>query len=56
MLDLLIRGGRVVTPAGVGELDVGVQGERIVAVATPVTLPDEVARTLDANGKLVLTC
>ena len=29
MLDLVIRGGRVVTPSGVGEWDLGVQGERI---------------------------
>ena len=32
MLDLLIKGGQVVTPAGVGQWDVAVQGERIVAV------------------------
>ena len=33
MLDLIIRGGQVVTPMGVGDWDVAVQGERIVAVA-----------------------
>ena len=33
MLDLIIRGGQVVTPMGVGEWDVAVQGERIAAVA-----------------------
>ena len=54
MLDLLIKGGRVVTPAGVGELDVGVQGERIVAVATPGSLSDEASRTIDASGKVVV--
>ena len=33
MLDLLVTNGRVVTPQGVGHWDVGVQGERIAAVA-----------------------
>ena len=54
MLDLIIRGGRVVTPEGVGELDVGIQGERIAAVALPGTLNVEAARTIDATGKIVL--
>src|SRR5881397_3384554 len=39
MLDLVIRGGQVVTPQGVGAWDVGVEGERIVAIAAPGTLP-----------------
>ena len=54
MLDLIIRGGRVVTPGGVGELDVGIQGERIAAVALPGTLNVEAGRTIDATGKIVL--
>ena len=54
MLDMVIRGGRVVTPAGEGELDIGVQGERIAAVATPGSLPSEASRTINATGKLVL--
>ncbi|MDP8921292.1 MAG: amidohydrolase family protein [Chloroflexota bacterium] len=54
MLDLVIRGDRVVTPHGVGAWDVAIQGERIVAVATPGTLTEDVARTLDATGKVVV--
>ena len=54
MLDLIIKGGRVVTPGGVGELDVGVLGERIAAVASPGTLDVETRRTIDAAGKVVL--
>jgi dihydropyrimidinase len=54
MLDLVIRGGQVVTPDGVGAWDVGVEGERIVAVATPGTLPTESAQVIDATGKLVI--
>jgi len=34
MLDMIIKGGRVVTPSGAGDWDVGVVGERIAAVAT----------------------
>src|SRR6185503_5239867 len=50
----VIRGGQVVTPQGVGAWDVGVEGERIVAVAAPGTLPGDVARVVDATGKLVI--
>src|SRR6266511_5784296 len=54
MIDLVIRGGQVVTPEGVGAWDVGVEGERIVAVALAGTLPTESARVIDATGKLVI--
>src|SRR5262249_61171996 len=52
MLDLVIRGGRVVTPSGVGTWDLGVQGERIAALGAPGTLP--AARVIDATGKVVV--
>ncbi len=54
MLDLVIRGGQVVTPHGVGAWDVGVEGERIVAIAAPGTLPRDADRVVDATGKLVI--
>ena len=54
MLDLIIEGGRVVTPEGVAEMDVAVQGERIAALALPGTLEAEARRTVDASGKVVL--
>ena len=53
MLDLVVRGGHVVTPAGAGAWDVGVEGERIAAVATPGTLTDA-GRVIDATGKIVV--
>jgi dihydropyrimidinase len=53
MLDLAIKGGQVVTPQGAGLWDIGVQGERIVMVALPGTLP-EAGRTIDATGKIVI--
>ena len=54
MLDLVIRGGRVVTPQGVGEWDIGVEGERIAAVALPGSLPDADTRVIDARGRIVV--
>ncbi len=54
MLDLIIRGGQVVTPLRVAELDIAVQGEKIVAVAEPGILNIEAARTIDASGMTVV--
>src|SRR2546425_2766638 len=54
MLDLVIRGGQVVSPAGVGSWDIGIEGERIVALAAAGTLTGESARVIDATGKLVI--
>ncbi|MFN8524223.1 MAG: amidohydrolase family protein [Chloroflexota bacterium] len=54
MLDLLVRGDRVVTPQGVGAFDVAIQGDRIVAVAAPGSVPGEAARVVDATGKIVV--
>ena len=53
-LDLVIRGGRVVTPHGVGDWDVGVGGERIATLAEAGTLPTEGVRVLDASGLIVV--
>ena len=54
MLDMIIKGGRVVTPSGVGDWDVALQGEKIVAVALPGVLPEEGAKIIDAGGKIVV--
>ena len=54
MIDLIIRGGQVVTPWGVGGWDVAIEGERIVAVAEEGTLPVEAGRVIDAAGKIVV--
>ncbi len=52
-LDLAVVGGRVVSPEGVQRLDVGIHGERVVALAEPGSLPP-VVRTVDAGGDYVL--
>ena len=54
MLDLIIRGGQVVTPWGVGDWDVCIQGEKIVAITAPNTMTDDVTRVIDATGKIVV--
>ena len=54
MLDLIIRGGQVVTPEGVREMEVGVQGDLIAVVASPGALDVEARRSIDASGKIVL--
>src|SRR5262245_18919744 len=54
MLDLIIQGGQVVTPQAVGEMDVGIQGEKIVAMGWPGTLAADAGRVIDAHGKIVI--
>ena len=54
MIDIMIRGGKVVTPSGVGEWDVAVEGEKIAAVAEPGTLSPEGVRVIDAAGRIVV--
>jgi len=55
MLDLIIRGGDVVTPQGVAKCDVAVNGETIAAVAAPGALDAGLAkREIDASGKIVM--
>ena len=55
MLDLIIRGGTVVTPHGTAETDVAVAGETIAAVTEPGAIPDDaVHRSIDASGKIVI--
>ena len=54
MVDVIITGGTVVTPGGVGEWDVAVEGERIAAVTERGVLSTEGARVIDASGKVVV--
>jgi len=54
MLDLVIKGGQVVMPHGVAALDVGVHGEKIVALGWPGTLAADAGRVVDAHGKIVV--
>src|SRR4030043_2127433 len=51
--DLLIQKGIVVTGSGVQKADVGIKGEKIVAVK-PGLLEREARRAIDASGKYVM--
>ncbi len=51
-VDLLVRGGRVVTAVDVCETSIAIQGERIVGLGPAELLPPA-AREIDATGKLV---
>ena len=55
MIDTVIKGGTVVTPAGVGEWDIGLEGEKITAVAMPGVLSMEGVRIIDATGTVSYT-
>jgi allantoinase len=54
--DLVIQNGRLVTPAGIVEADVGVEGESIAAIsAFPLAdAAGETANVIDATGRYVL--
>src|SRR5712671_4239963 len=55
MLDLIIRGGDVVTPQGVARRDVAIAGETIAAIAGPGALaPQPATRVIDASGYIVM--
>src|SRR6195256_5539689 len=55
MLDLIVRGGDVVTPEGVLRCDVAVAGETIAAIAAPGALSADIAkRVIDAAGRIVM--
>jgi dihydropyrimidinase len=55
MLDLKIRGQRVVAPDGVRALELGIEGGRIVLMSEPHGLADTPARrTIDAGDAIVM--
>ncbi len=55
MIDTVVRGGTVVTSTGSRRADIGIEGERIVAIEPDLSGPAASAdRTLDATGLLVL--
>lgn len=54
MLDLVLRGATVVTPAGVGNWDIGIYKEKIAALAEPHALSTEGVRVIDLDAKIAL--
>jgi dihydropyrimidinase len=52
-VDLLIRGGEVVSPSGSAPADVLIRGETITAVGRPLDVPSDVD-VIDATGRYVI--
>ena len=54
MLELLIRGGRVVSTEATVESDVGIEGGKIVSLTIPGVSGLEARRVIDATGKYLI--
>jgi dihydropyrimidinase len=54
VLDLIVRGGSVVSTTGVAPWDIGVRDGRIATLALPGSLPSDGARVLDVTGRIVV--
>src|SRR5882762_1039242 len=55
MLDIVVSGGLAVLPSGAEPADIGVAGERIVAIGAPGSLsPIDGRRIVDATGQIVI--
>ncbi len=54
MFDLLITGGKVVSPMDTNELDIAIEGREIVALAKPGYLGNKAKRVIDASGFYLL--
>lgn len=54
MLDTIIKGGRIVTPMGVGEWDIGIVGEKIVVIGISIETLYEAKSIIDAKGMIVV--
>jgi len=55
MLDIVITGGTAVLPSGAITADIGIEGEKIVAIGAPGSLAGLGAkRTVDASGQIVI--
>ena len=52
-IDLIIRGGKIVSPSSTIEADVAISGETIAAVTAPGMLAESAAE-IDAKGRYIL--
>ena len=54
-MDLVIKGNCVVTPYAIGPAEIGIAGEKIIAIAAPGSLPTSPgARVVDAGDSIVM--
>ena len=61
MFDIVVSGGTAVLPSGPEPADIGVTGDKIVAIGAPGSLagipgssPGTAGRTVDASGQIVI--
>ncbi len=54
MIDLIIKGGLVVTSDGPGNWDILIKGEKIIGLVHPHTLQVDAVKIIDASGKIVV--
>ena len=61
MFDIVVSGGTAVLPSGPEPADIGVTGDKIVAIGAPGNLagipgsnPGTAGRTVDASGQIVI--
>jgi dihydropyrimidinase len=52
--DTIVTGGKVVTPSGVVETDIGIRDEKIAALGQDLAAEKNGATVVDASGHLVL--
>lgn len=52
--DTIVCGGKVVTPAGVTEIDIGIEAEKIAALEAGLAEAPNGAKLVDASGHIVL--
>ncbi len=52
-LDVIIKGGMVVTGSGMARADLGIRGEKVAEIG-PAIDPQRGDRPIDASGKFVL--
>ncbi|MFN7594918.1 MAG: hypothetical protein ACK5PU_04840, partial [bacterium] len=54
-MDLVIKGNCIVTPHAIGPAEIGIAGEKIVAIAAPGSLPmPPGARVVEAGDSIVM--
>ena len=54
MLDLVIKGGLVVTPSGAALMDLWIKGEHITGIVSAGSEAPEAKKTIDVSGKIVV--
>jgi len=52
-LDLVVKGGQVLTPGGLVNTDIGIEKGKIAVVASVADVPDS-TKVIDAKGKTII--